>query len=217
MTTPITAWAGTSLDPSNLYKQGFVYNPMQPNQFQTQGTGLFNTVKSALGFDTTQTNWGNWIQNNAGNPLATLPSDALQFAVDNKLLQIDNTGKIMGLATDKNGAQNMAQLTQLRDNIQTQFNNGQWTTKDTFGAIGAGINAVTNLYGMYNAHQQLKLGKQALAEQTALNRANFRNTAKTLNSQYRDQASGRGYVGMDRQARSALGRLYKDRKLEETY
>lgn len=63
----------------------------------------------------------------------------------------------------------------------------------------------------------MKTQKQGLAEQTALARANFKNTARGLNTQYRDQMSGRGYNGMSRESAGALGQTYRDRRLNETY
>lgn len=127
-----------------------------------------------------------------------------------QLVQSGQLDKLLGVQTH-------GQAQQAWGAIKNSMNNNQWTTKDTFNAIGTGIQALTSLYGIYNAHQQLGLAKKAFAEQSALNRANFRNQARTLNSQYRDQASGRGHVGMNSQARSSLGRTYQERKVDETY
>lgn len=114
-------------------------------------------------------------------------------------------------------ATTIGQADQAWSAIENNMNNSQWTKQDTLGAIGMGINAATSLYGIYNSHKQLGLAKKAFEEQSALNRANFKNQARNLNSQYRDQISGRGHVGMNTQARSALGRTYNQRKLSETY
>ena len=66
-------------------------------------------------------------------------------------------------------------------------------------------------------YQGLKLAKKELAERTALQRANFKNQARAMNTQYRDQASGRGYNGMNQEAKTALGQQYANRKVSETY
>ena len=70
---------------------------------------------------------------------------------------------------------------------------------------------------MYFGYQGLKLAKKELAERTALQRANYRNSARAMNSAYRDQASGRGYNGMNQEAKSALGQQYANREVSETY
>lgn len=93
--------------------------------------------------------------------------------------------------------------------LQGAFGNGGWAV----GALG-GIGTLGNLYLGY---QGLKTQKRALNEQTALARANYRNTARQVNTQYRDQMSGRGYNGMSANAKGALGREYNNRRVEETY
>ena len=85
------------------------------------------------------------------------------------------------------------------------------------GWANSAISGLTALGNMYFGYQGLKLAKKELAERTALQRANYRNSARAMNSAYRDQASGRGYNGMSQEATSALGQQYANRKVSETY
>lgn len=95
------------------------------------------------------------------------------------------------------------------DSLDGMFGKSGWVT----GAL-SGIGTLGNMYFNYQA---MKTQKQALEEQTKLNRANFKNTAKTLNAQYRDQMSGRSYNGMGASSVGALGQTYQNRKVDETY
>lgn len=100
-----------------------------------------------------------------------------------------------------------------------------WSLEGAFGSqngnysgwAGGAIQGLTALGGMYLGYQNLRLQKKELAERTALQRANYRNSARALNSAYRDQASGRGYNGMNQSATSALGQQYANRKVSESY
>ena len=85
------------------------------------------------------------------------------------------------------------------------------------GWANSAISGLTALGNLYFGYQGLKLAKKELAERTALQRANYRNSARAMNSAYRDQASGRGYNGMSQEATSALGQQYANRKVSETY
>ena len=85
------------------------------------------------------------------------------------------------------------------------------------GWANSAISGLTALGNMYFGYQGLKLAKKELAERTALQRANYRNSARAMNSAYRDQASGRGYNGMSQETKSALGQQYANRKVSETY
>ena len=85
------------------------------------------------------------------------------------------------------------------------------------GWANSAISGLTALGNLYFGYQGLKLAKKEHAERTALQRANYRNSARAMNSAYRDQASGRGYNGMDQEAKSALGQQYANRKVSETY
>ena len=85
------------------------------------------------------------------------------------------------------------------------------------GWANSAISGLTALGNLYFGYQGLKLAKKEHAERTALQRANYRNSARAMNSAYRDQASGRGYNGMSQEAKSALGQQYANRKVSETY
>ena len=85
------------------------------------------------------------------------------------------------------------------------------------GWANSAISGLTALGNLYFGYQGLKLAKKEHAERTALQRANYRNSARAMNSAYRDQASGRGYNGMSQEVKSALGQQYANRKVSETY
>lgn len=208
-------WSGNSLDPQEKYKQAVQLSALG-NPTVTD-TSLWGKTKNLFGFNNQVSNYDGIRQSLAGTQFSSMSNDQLQYMIDNNILSFDSSGNLTNFAKDKNGGFNVGQLDTAATTGLTGFNNNRWTTQDTFGAIGTGINAVTGLYGMYNAQKQLGLAKQAFAEQTALNRANFKNQAKTLNSQYRDQMSGRGHIGMSSEGRTALGRAYAKRKLEESY
>ena len=100
-----------------------------------------------------------------------------------------------------------------------------WSLEGAFGSqtgnyagwANSAVSGLTALGNMYFGYQGLKLAKKELAERTALQRANYSNSARAMNSAYRDQASGRGYNGMNQEAKSALGQQYANREVSETY
>lgn len=122
-----------------------------------------------------------------------------------------------GLGNQMQQANQMA----LAQNARPDF----WSLEGAFGSktgnyagwANSAISGLTALGNMYFGYQGLKLAKKELAERTALQRANYRNSARAMNSAYRDQASGRGYNGMSQEAKSALGQQYANRKVSETY
>lgn len=122
-----------------------------------------------------------------------------------------------GLGNQMQQANQMA----LAQNASPDF----WSLEGAFGSktgnysgwANSAISGLTALGNMYFGYQGLKLAKKELDERTALQRANYRNSARAMNSAYRDQASGRGYNGMSQEATSALGQQYANRKVSETY
>ena len=106
--------------------------------------------------------------------------------------------------------------TQLDAALKAQ-QNGAWTMKDTMGAIQSGIGVATSLANLYMGFKQQRLAKQQMKETLALQRANYRNTAKAMNAQYRDQMSGRGTTVMSGAAKRQLGQMYANRKVAEDY
>lgn len=138
-------------------------------------------------------------------------------------------GKAIGLTFDGQGSQleqigraqfgdkfditNKAHLEAAQSTL-TQMQQGQLTLGDVGKfAIGAGIQG----FNMYQQHKANKLAKQQFEEMKALNRANYRNSAKAFNNSLRNQQSGRSFGGMDGMAKSQLGREYNARKVEENY
>lgn len=94
---------------------------------------------------------------------------------------------------------------------------GAFGNKNFNGWAGTAIQGLTALGNLYFGFKSLKQNEKMLNEQIALQRANYRNQARTLNNQYRDQFSGRGYNGQSSQAAQALGKDYNNRKVSETY
>lgn len=202
---------------SNL---GFTSNEVlsQPFNYSTN-TNYQSALKTDGGFNLFGSNWFGTNKLN----LNEAQNNAMMIASNGAWGAMNDADRVKWIQANPN-AFNAIQSAQTNGQAYTAFNlgnnnlnNNQWTTKDTLGAVGFGIQAFTGLMGLRNANKQLALGRQAFNEQTAFNRANFANQAKTLNAQYRDMLSGRGYVGMDRTALSALGRDYNNRKLRETY
>lgn len=122
-----------------------------------------------------------------------------------------------GLGNQMQQANQMA----LAQNASPDF----WSLEGAFGSktgnyagwANSAVSGLTALGNLYFGYQGLKLAKKELAERTALQQANYRNSARAMNSAYRDQASGRGYNGMSQEAKSALGQQYANRKVSETY
>lgn len=111
--------------------------------------------------------------------------------------------------------QDISNINQPTSNIPPQSQ--PWTGRDTLGAVQTGFNVLSGLYNMWAQNQALKLAKRAQEEKIALQRANYTNTAKAMNAQYRDQMSGRGTSVMSGGAKRQLGRMYANRKVNETY
>lgn len=102
--------------------------------------------------------------------------------------------------------------------LDNQINNRNiLTNNNTWNGIGTAIQGLTALGNLYLGYKGLKEAKRVNNENIALQRANYRNSARALNNQYRDQLSGRGYNGMSAEATRALGREYDNRKVNETY
>ena len=118
--------------------------------------------------------------------------------------------------------QQVTALPQNNTNIQTkaaqlQNTNGQWTPQNTLGAIQTGVGVISSLGNLYAGWKQFKFAKEQYEEKQRLDRANFKNTAKAMNSQYRDQMSGRGSAVMSRQSQATHAQSYKNKKVDETF
>lgn len=130
---------------------------------------------------------------------------------------------VANLNSSLSTAEGAKALSGLVQNQSAMTRPGAWTMEGAFGNknyagwAGSAIQGLSALGNLYLGYQGLKQSKKALNEQIALQRANYRNQAKAMNNQYRDQMSGRGYNGMSSSAMSALGRQYDNRKVSETY
>ena len=92
-----------------------------------------------------------------------------------------------------------------------------WTGADWANIASAGVQLVGSLGNLWMQNKGYKLAKQQIADQTALNRANYKMQAKAWNNSQKDIASGRGLAVMSSSQKSALGRQARDRLIEETY
>lgn len=114
-------------------------------------------------------------------------------------------------------------LASLIQNQNSMMRPNAWSFEGAFGNnnyagwAGTAVQGLTALGNLYLGYKGLKQNEKALNENIALQRANYRNTARALNNQYRDQMSGRGYNGQSAEAARALGRDYERRKVQETY
>lgn len=95
--------------------------------------------------------------------------------------------------------------------------NSAWTSQNTLSAIQTGAGVATSLANLYMGYKQHKLAEKQLNETLALQRANYRNQARAMNTQYRDQMSGRGSTVMSGSAKRKLGEMYANRRVSETY
>lgn len=96
-------------------------------------------------------------------------------------------------------------------------NSNTWTGSDWAKIAGTGVQLLGSLGSLWLQNKGYKLAKQQMADQTALNRANYRMQAKAWNNSQRDIASGRGLAVMSSSQKSALGRQARGRLVEESY
>lgn len=94
---------------------------------------------------------------------------------------------------------------------------GAFGNKNYAGWAGTTIQGLSALGNLYLGYKGLNQNEKKINEDIALQRANYRNQAKAINNQYRDQMSGRGYNGQSAESARALGRTYDNRKVSETY
>lgn len=99
----------------------------------------------------------------------------------------------------------------------TPRTNSTWTGADWANLATAGVQLMGSLGSLWMQNKGYKIAKQQMAEQSALNRANYRMQAKAWNNSQRDIASGRGLAVMSSSQKSALGRQAKGRLVEESY
>lgn len=188
-------------------QRGYIaWNPPQTSTISVHGQ---SPVVSATNLNTN--GWTALGNNMVSNPTyGTYAFNPVQNASVSTMAQT-------GLGNQMQQANQMA----LAQNASPDF----WSLEGAFGSntgnyagwANSAISGLTALGNMYFGYQGLKLAKKELAERTALQRANYRNSARAMNSAYRDQASGRGYNGMSQEAKSALGKQYANREVSETY
>lgn len=118
---------------------------------------------------------------------------------------------------DLNRINNAGQIKSAINSYMSNKANSQWTRQDTLSAIQGGIQGINALANIYFGYKQYKLAKQDQEERLRLQRANYRNQARHMNQQYRDKMAGRGTTVQSANANRALGRMYANRKLDETY
>ncbi len=103
------------------------------------------------------------------------------------------------------------------DSVLGNRNSNTWTASDWSKIAGTGVQLLGSLGSLWMQNKGYKLAKQQMADQTALNRANYRMQAKAWNNSQRDIASGRGLAVMSSSQKSALGRQARGRLVEESY
>lgn len=149
----------------------------------------------------------------------------LQTLNQQSLAEYLNQNKI-GLSSFQNIASNADATKQLIGAMQNNQSmmrpdalsmEGFLGNKNYAGWGSTALQGISSLGNLYLGYKGLKNTEKLQQEQIALQRANYRNTAKAMNNQYRDQLSGRGYNGMSQGAVSALGQQYNRRKVAETY
>ena len=96
-------------------------------------------------------------------------------------------------------------------------NVGKFKRPEDTGVTQSDIGAATSLANIYYGFKQQKLAEKELNENLALQRANYRNQARAMNAQYRDQMSGRGTTVMSGSSKRKLGEMYANRRVSETY
>lgn len=132
------------------------------------------------------------------------------------------TQRGLGMAIEKgdlnlNQINNVNQLKTIGDYYAQEEANSKTTPQDTWTNIQKGVGIATSLANLYYGFKQLKMAKAQQAHDMALQRAQFKNQAKSMNTQYRDQMSGRGTSLMSGQSKRALGRTFEGRRVSETY
>lgn len=232
----------TGVNNNGLVNIGYTYDDMSTNtnvpnalsivnQAQMQQRGLSN------GFALGNAQDANNFYSNFYNSNSQIPSLGMQQA-------IQNSNNAIGIGVDGNINQALQQYnpTNVKSFIDFQRRNGinmsGWNDnqiKDAYAGFNNNQNALNNntttgfqwgqlalaglnsIWSIYSGNKQLKMAERQLNEMTALNRANFKNTAKAYNANLRDRASGRGTAVMGSKSKQALGRYYDNRKVEETY
>ena len=221
VTTPSTSVTQPTL-PAGLSYSGNEFNPFDmPTLSRTQINGLdnFDTSKyttnqrSWLGRETSTIDGNSMFNDLISNPAFAKVYGAYPPQIQNGLKQ----GLSSGAISVQMATQNPAQALSVAQQLANQTANSKWAMQDTLGLVQSGIGAITSLSNLYMGFKQQKLAKKQLEENLRLQRANYRNQARAMNAQYRDQMSGRGSAVMSGSSKRALGEMYNNRKVSETY
>lgn len=230
VTQPITGSVATSTTgsvtqptlPAGLSYRGNEFNPFDmPTLARTQINGLDNfdtskyttNQKSWLGRETSTIDGNSMFNDLMGNPAFAKVYGAYPTQIQNGLKQ----GLSSGAISVQMATQNPAQALSVAQQLANQTANSKWSMQDKLGLVQSGIGAITSLANLYMGFKQQKLAQKQLEENLRLQRANYRNQARALNAQYRDQMSGRGSTVMSGSSKRALGEMYNNRKVSETY
>ena len=230
VTQPITGSVATSTTgsviqptlPTGLSYRGNEFNSFDmPTLARIQINGLDN-------FDTSKyiTNQKSWLGketsvvdgNSMFNDLMSNPAFAKVYgAYPTQIQDGFKQGLSSGAISVQMATQNPAQALSIAQQLANQTTNNKWSVQDKLGLVQSGIGAITSLANLYMGFKQQKLAQKQLEENLRLQRANYRNQARALNAQYRDQMSGRGSTVMSGSSKRALGEMYNNRKVSETY
>lgn len=222
VTQPITGSVAQPTLPAGLSYRGNEFNPFDmPSLARTQINGLdnFDTSKyttnqrSWLGRETPTIDGNSMFNDLMDNPAFAKVYGAYPTQIQNGLKQ----GLSSGAISVQMATQNPAQALSVAQQLANQTANSKWSMQDKAGLVQSGIGAITSLANLYMGFKQQKLAQKQLDENLRLQRANYRNQARALNAQYRDQMSGRGSTVMSGSSKRALGEMYNNRKLSENY
>ena len=184
--------------------------PFDISKYQTQQQGGLFGLGSRTSFDATGAE-ADWLK---------MQSPEFQQAYLNGMTPEQRQifwSKVGTGEIDINRYQNLNQFQTTATRLFNEDVNSKWTRQDTFSAIQGGIQGINSLANLYMGYKQYQLAKKNMEENLKLQRANYRNTARTINAQYRDQMSGRGSTLTSGRAARRLGRAYQNRRLEEEY
>ena len=222
VTQPITGSVTQPTLPAGLSYSGNEFNPFDmPTLSRTQINGLdnFDTSKyttnqrSWLGRETSTIDGNSMFNDLISNPAFAKVYGAYPPQIQNGLKQ----GLSSGAISVQMATQNPAQALSVAQQLANQTANSKWAMQDTLGLVQSGIGTITSLANLYMGFKQQKSAQKQLEENLRLQRANYRNQARAMNAQYRDQMSGRGSAVMSGSSKRALGEMYNNRKVSETY
>lgn len=96
-------------------------------------------------------------------------------------------------------------------------NKNTWTPQNKLDALKSGVGVISSLANLYFANKQQNLARREYENTKALQQANYRNYARSYNSNTRDIMSGRGTTLMGTGARMQINNTLKRRLVREDY